>query len=113
MSPIQLEEEKKEPITIFKTILCKYIRDRGHIIFSMVDVTRQDKLKIALLGLWRRHKSSETGYEKFNHVLEEILSSPKLLQELRKLGIIEVHMNVDEPYILVEVSRLKEVCRNY
>ncbi len=112
MTPIQTNREKKDPITIFKKILCRYLRDRGHIIFSMVDTTGQDKLKIALLGLWRRHKSEETGYDKFNHIIEDILSDSKLLEKLRELGIIEVHIDVEEPHLVVETSKLREICKN-
>ncbi len=67
----------------------------------------QDKLLIALRGLWRRYESGELGYTMLIEAYEEA-KRRGVSRELREAGVLSFTSYEGEPYLLVDVNKLKE-----
>ncbi|MET1101262.1 MAG: hypothetical protein ABWW69_02120 [Pyrodictiaceae archaeon] len=100
-----------DPVEAFTKALRAYLRDRGHILYSIAEASRQKRLRVALRGLWRRHKAEETGYEKFMDVVEEIKNCRECLERLVEIGVEGIEEYEGEPYIIVDLEKLKRLTR--
>ena len=101
--------KQMDPLEAFLLTLCRYLRDRGSMVIGMAEATGQRKLLMSLYGLWRRHEAEETGYLRFMHIVEELLSDREKLERLREYGVEEFKEIDGEPYMVVDVERLKKL----
>ncbi len=105
--------EASDPVAIFMDVFKRYMRDRGHMILSMAQTAGQKKLRISLRGLWRRYEAGSTEYYWFMDVVNAIRSCNECLGKLREeAGILGFWEEEGEPYIIVDVSKLKRLYEN-
>jgi hypothetical protein len=104
-----LSVERMHPVKAFLLVLCRYLRDRGGMVLGMAEATGQRKLLMSLYGLWRRHEAEETGYLRFMHIVEEIIGDRRYLEELKRYGIEEFREVDGEPYMVVDVEKLRRL----
>ncbi len=104
-----------DPVEAFKRTLCLYLRDRGEMLFSMVESSGQEVVRVALLALYRRHEPEETGYPRFEHVLDAIKEcGEECIKKLEEIGVKGFEKIGDESYIVFNVDKLKTLqCREY
>jgi hypothetical protein len=100
---------KMHPVKAFLLVLCRYLRDRGEMVLGMAEATGQKKLLISLYGLWRRHEAEETGYLRFMHIVEEIIGNEEYMRQLREYGIEEFKEVDGEPYMVIDVEKLRRL----
>ena len=96
--------EERDPVHAFLIALREYLRDRGHMLFSMS--SGQSIVRLALRGLWRRHDTS-TGYFRFMDAVREIKRNPEALEKLREYGVIRFEVFDGEPYVIIDLRRLR------
>lgn len=101
--------ERLHPVRAFLLVLCKYLSERGSMVLGMAEATGQKKMLMSLYGLWRRHEAEETGYLRFMHIVEEIVGNSRYMDELRKYGVEEFREVDGEPYMVVDVDKLKRI----
>ena len=77
-------------------------------VFSLAEAAGQRKLNISLYGLWRRHRFWETGYRQFIDVIDIILRDKELVQHLRDVGVEEIVLEGEEPYIVVNIDKIRQ-----
>ncbi len=99
---------ERDPVKAFLAALRAYLRDRGHMLFSMS--SGQTIVRLALRGLWRRHDTS-TGYFKFMDAVRELRRDPEALEKLREYGVIRFEVFEGEPYVILDLRRLQEKLR--
>ena len=97
--------EEKDPVRAFLAALKEYLRDRGHMLFSMS--SGQTIVRLALRGLWRRHDTS-TGYFRFMDAVREIRRNPEALERLREYGVLRFEVFEGEPYVIIDLQRLRK-----
>ncbi len=104
-----------DPVEAFKRTLCLYLRDRGEMLFSMVESSGQEIVRIALLALYRRHEPEETGYLRFEHVLDAIRDcGEECMKKLEEMGVRGFEKIGGENYIVFSVDKLKTLqCKEY
>ena len=97
-----------DPVEAFRRALCRYLHDRGATLFSMASVTGQERARVALLALYRRHEPEETGYPRFEHVLAAIEEcGDRCRGELEELGVEGFETLDGEPYIVFSLDKLR------
>ncbi len=97
-----------DPVEAFLAALKAYLRDRGHMLFSFTGGGSQGIVRLALRALWRRHDTS-TGYLRFMDAVREIKSDPEALRRLREYGIVRFEVFEGEPYVIIDLRRLKRL----
>ncbi|MET1128359.1 MAG: hypothetical protein ABWW70_03480 [Thermoproteota archaeon] len=97
-----------DPVEAFMRALCRYLRERGHMLFSMASSAGQKQVKIALLGLWRRHDADLTGYPRFMDVVDAVRSCGECMEKLRESGVDGFTEYEGELYVVVDVERLRK-----
>lgn len=95
---------ERDPVQAFLAALKEYLRDRGHMLFSMS--SGQTIVRLALRGLWRRHDTS-TGYFRFMDAVREIRRNPEALERLREYGVLRFEVFEGEPYVIIDLRRLR------
>lgn len=100
--------KKRDPLEAFLYILCKYLRDRSSMVFSLAEAAGQKRLTISLYGLWRRHRFWETGYKRFIDIVNAVLEDEELVARLRYVGVEEVVLEGSEPYIVVNIDKIRQ-----
>ena len=98
--------EERDPAKAFLAALREYLRDRGHMLFSMS--SGQSIVRLALRGLWRRHDTS-TGYLRFMDAVRELRRNPDAMEKLREYGVIRFEVFEGEPYVLVDLQKLRKM----
>ncbi len=100
-----------DPVEAFMRALCRYLRDRGHIVLPMVEASGQKRLRVALVGLYRRHDAEETGYLRFEHVLAalEECGEPCLERLRREAGLEGFTAEKGETYAVFNVEALRRL----
>jgi hypothetical protein len=98
-----------DPVEIFIEVLRRYLHDRGHIVLSMAEASGQRVLKMALRGLWRRYEAGSTKYYWFMDVVEELRRCSECLERLKEYGVLEFTEVDGEPYMLVDVVKLRRL----
>ncbi len=101
----------EDPVEIFVEVLRRYLRDRGHIVLSMAGAAGQRKLRMALRGLWRRYEAGSTSYYWFMDVVEALKRCRECLERLREYGVEEFIEMEGEPYMVVDVEKLRRLWR--
>ncbi len=101
--------QREDPVEIFVEVLKRYLCDRGKMVLSMADAAGQRVLKMALRGLWRRYEAGSTSYYWFMDVVEAIMDCKECLERLKSYGIREFLEIEGEPYMIVDVAKLKEL----
>jgi len=97
------------PLDAFIWVLCKYLADRGGMVFSLAEASGQKKLVVSLYGLWRRHRYWETGYRAFMEIVKEIYENKDLMSRLRELGVEALVINEEEPYIVINIDKIRRL----
>ncbi len=97
--------EERDPVQAFLAALREYLRDRGHMLFSMS--SGQSIVRLSLRGLWRRHDTS-TGYLRFMDAVRELKRDPEAMARLREFGIIRFDVFEGEPYVIIDLQRLRQ-----
>lgn len=98
---------RMDPVEAFKLVLCRYLIDRGDMLFSMARATGQKTLKVALYGLWRRHEAEETGYLQFMDIVKELIECNSCLEKLKEVGVLGFVEIGRDPYMVVNVNKLR------
>lgn len=108
-----MNPEGGDPVEAFLSTLCRYLRDRGHIVFPMVEASGQERLLVALVGLYRRHDAEETGYLQFSHVVEALEGcGDACMERLREEAGLEGFRVLDgEEYAVFRVEQLRRLYR--
>ena len=105
-----------DPVEAFLRALCLYLQDRGHILFPMLEVSGQQRVRIALLGLYRRHDAEETGYLRFEDVVAALLECSSCMERLRREagleGFEETRDGVYAVFSVEALRRLRGRCRS-
>ncbi len=111
-----LELPVVDPVEAFLAALCRYLRDRGHMLFSMAGASGQERVRVSLLALYRRHDAEETGYLRFEHVLAALNEcGEECMERLRgEAGLEGFEDEGGEAYAVFRLEalrRLAERCR--
>ncbi len=102
------ETQRKDPVEAIIKALRDYLRDRGHMLFSLA--SSESIARIALRGLWRRHDIS-TGYVKLMDAVREAKRSEEHMKRLREYGILGFEVFDGELYAVVDLRKLRELWR--
>jgi len=110
-----LKEDEKQVLEqlleLFKETLLEYFRDRGEQILSMISITGQKKVRIALRGIWKRYEPVERGPKYFTEVLDKIIRHAEGEERLREYGVLELIWDRGEPYIVMDAEKVKLLIR--
>ena len=102
-----------DPVEAFRRVLCRYLRERGGMLFSLAGASGQRTARIALLALYRRHESEETGYLRFEHVLAALEECGEpCTARLREMGVVgfeEAPRSEGGGYLVVDLERLRRL----
>ena len=99
-----------DPVEAFKRALCRYLHDRGAILFSMVEATGQETVKVNLIALYRRHDAEETGYLRFEHVLQALAECGETcMEKLRERGVEKIETRPRGGHVVLNVAALKKL----
>jgi len=77
---------EKELVEAFMRTLRKYLEKHGKKIVSMIKATGQEKIKIALRGLFWFYEAEIPEYPKLTMLVEEIMRKPELIEALEQNG---------------------------
>ncbi|WP_460125486.1 hypothetical protein [Stetteria hydrogenophila] len=86
-----------------------YLKRRGDIVIPTAVAAGQKRLKIAFRGLYKSLPSN-TGYELFEDIVKDIVSSDKYSRELERLGLRIVEDD-GEHYIEAPIDLLERLRR--
>jgi len=105
-----------DPVEAFLAALCRYLRDRGHMVLGMASASGQSRVRVSLLALYRRHDAEETGYLRFEHVLAALEDcGEECMERLREEAGLEGFEDAGgEEYAVFRLDalrRLAERCR--
>ena len=103
--------EKPRPSQVFLRVYREYLADRGELVLSIAEEAGQEKLRIALRGLWRRYQPGPGEPPLFQDIVEAVKNSPEEMEELRRHGILEITVYEGEPYIVVDVEKTRRLLR--
>ncbi len=99
-----------DPVEAFRRALCRYLHDRGAILFSMVEATGQKTVKVDLIALYRRHEAEETGYLRFEHVLQALAEcGDPCMERLREMGVEEIEAGPRGGHVVLKVAALRKL----
>ncbi len=102
-----------DPVEAFRAALCRYLRERGEMLLSMVEASGQETVRIALIALYRRHEPEETGYLRFEHVLQALEECGEPCREkLREMGLVgaeEAPRSEGGGYLVFRVEALRRL----
>lgn len=95
----------------FIETLKKYLKRQGEKILTMVKITNQKRVKIALRGLYWFYEEPSTEYSKLDDLVNKILKDQRELLKLKREGI-EFIIYDNKQYVNVDVNTLKKLMKN-